>query len=159
MSPNPDDYAAELRESRATFTTLTLNGSLRGCIGSIEPTSALIISTAESAFNAAFRDPRFPSLTRSEFQRIELSISVLTPKAAISFASEEELLAQLMPGKDGLIIERGDRRATFLPSVWEYLPRPEDFLNHLKQKAGMNISDVPQKAWRYHTEAFRRTMA
>ena len=158
LSPNPDEYAAELRENRATFTTLTLNRALRGCIGGIEPTSALIISTAESAFNAAFRDPRFPALSRDEFQKIELSISVLTPKTAISFTCEEELLTQLVPGQDGLIIELGERRATFLPSVWESLPRPEDFLNHLKQKAGMSIEDVPQKAWRYHTQSYKRAV-
>lgn len=158
LQPNPDDYDVELRKVRATFATLTMQGSLRGCIGTIEANTALIVSTAESAFNAAFHDPRFPSLTRKEFQKIELSISVLTPKTVINFTSEKELLEQLNPGIDGLVIEKGNRRATFLPSVWESLPHPEDFLNHLKQKAGIKINDIPEKVWRYHTESFQRTV-
>lgn len=148
----PEDYQEPLRALRATFVTLHNQKGLRGCIGTTQAVAALIVSVADNAFAAAFRDPRFKPLTAAEAGAIHISISILTPATPMTFTGEDELLAQLRPAMDGLIIEFGGRKATFLPSVWESLPRPEDFLRQLKLKASMPISQIPNRAWRYETE-------
>jgi MEMO1 family protein len=121
----------------AAFVTLKRNGMLRGCIGSAVATRPLIVDVVQHAFNAAFRDWRFPKLALDEWAGLELSVSVLTPPLPMSFAAEADLLAQLRPGIDGLIIEDTGRSALFLPSVWEEVHEPRQFLTLLKQKAGM----------------------
>lgn len=145
------DYAPELRAPGASFVTLKRGGDLRGCVGTPEAFRPLVEDVAANAFAAAFRDSRFPKLTADERADLVLSVSVLSPPEAISFADEAGLLAQLRPGIDGLIIESGDHRALFLPQVWESLPQPRRFLAHLKQKAGLAIDhwsgDV--RAWRF----------
>jgi hypothetical protein len=130
------DFPSELTEHRATFVTLQKHHQLRGCIGMLEAVRPLAEDIAENAFLAAFKDPRFPPLADSEFSELEIHISILTPAEPVSFTSEQDLVSQLQPGIDGLILEEGRRRGTFLPSVWEQLPEPEQFLRHLKQKAG-----------------------
>ncbi|MGE5547902.1 MAG: AmmeMemoRadiSam system protein B [Solirubrobacterales bacterium] len=121
----------------AAFVTLTRDGRLRGCIGSPNAWRPLIEDVSENAFKAAFRDPRFPPLTAGELDGLEVSLSVLTPPVAMAFADEADLLGQLRPRIDGLIIEDSGRRALFLPSVWGQIPDPRLFLAHLKQKAGL----------------------
>lgn len=147
-------YSAKLKELRATFVTLKLDGKLRGCIGTLQAISPLVKSIADNAFKAAFHDPRFKPLTKEEFVKVELSISILTPKMSLPFSSEADLLQQLRPGVDGLVIEKGQRSATFLPAVWETLATPEKFLSQLKLKAGIDLKDTPEKAWRYQSESF-----
>jgi hypothetical protein len=150
------DYPVELQELRATFVTLNIHHQLRGCIGVLEAFRPLAEDVAENAYSAAFRDARFPPLTAHEFKDLHIHLSVLTPAEPISFTSEQDLLSQLQPGIDGLILQSGVRRGTFLPSVWETLPNPVQFLRHLKQKAGL-----PPDYWtdtirvsRYLTESF-----
>lgn len=126
-----------LRQPGATFVTLTEGGALRGCIGSLEAHRPLAEDVCENARAAAFGDPRFAPLTADELPRIRVEVSLLTPPTPIACSDEENLLAQLVPGKDGLILSFGPRRATFLPQVWEQLPEPRRFLAHLKQKAGL----------------------
>ena len=141
---------------RACFVTLKIDDQLRGCIGSLEAYRPLIIDVAENAYAAAFQDPRFAPLTRPELARLNLSLSILSPAESMTFDSQEDLLRQLKPGIDGLIIQEGTRRGTFLPSVWESLPQAASFLNHLKLKAGLPEdywSDSVQ-VWRYKTESF-----
>jgi MEMO1 family protein len=121
----------------AAFVTLHRNGQLRGCIGSAVAHRPLITDVVQHAFNAAFRDWRFPRLHPLELQGLALSVCVLTPAAAMQFTSEADLLAQLRPGVDGLIIEDAGRRSLFLPSVWEEVPDARQFLALLKQKAAM----------------------
>jgi hypothetical protein len=121
----------------AAFITLRRLGYLRGCIGSPVATRPLVVDIAQHAFNAAFKDPRFPRLGLTELADLDLSVSVLTPPAAISFTDEADLLAQLRPGTDGLIIRDLGRGALFLPSVWEELRDPSGFLHALKRKAGL----------------------
>ncbi len=121
----------------AAFVTLRRAGALRGCIGSAVAWRPLIEDIAQHAFNAAFKDPRFPPLHLDELQGLDLSISVLTPPVAMTIASEAHLLEQLRPGIDGLIIRDAGRSALFLPSVWEELPDKRQFLTHLKLKAGL----------------------
>lgn len=133
----PDHQDPELNRLGASFVTLNRHGELRGCIGSLEPRVALIDDVAANAFNAAFRDPRFPRLTGAELQDLEIHISILSATEPMQFSSEADLLKQLRPGIDGLVMQDGHRRGTFLPQVWESLPDPVDFLNHLKRKAGL----------------------
>jgi AmmeMemoRadiSam system protein A len=132
-----NNYAQELQKKRASFVTLEIKGQLRGCIGMLEPVRPLVQDIAENAFAAAFKDPRFPALQQQEFLELEIHISILSLAEPITFSSEQDLLAQIKPGVDGLILEEGIHRGTFLPSVWESLPDPEQFLRHLKVKAGL----------------------
>jgi MEMO1 family protein len=121
----------------AAFVTLRRFGQLRGCVGSPVAWRPLVEDVVDHAFNAAFRDPRFAPLARAEEPRLELSVSVLTPPAAITFSGEADLLAQLRPRMDGLMIDDAGRRALFLPSVWEEIPDARMFLTQLKLKAGL----------------------
>lgn len=127
-----------LRENGACFVTLkTSEKQLRGCIGSPVAHQPLVVDVAINAQKAAFKDPRFKQVTKDEFETLRLSISVLSPQAPMSISDEADLLNQLRPNIDGLVISDGNRRALFLPSVWEQLPDPKTFLDHLKRKAGM----------------------
>lgn len=146
---NLESHDSDLQAIRATFVTLKISGSLRGCIGTIEARYPLAKSVAEYAHAAAFRDPRFKPLSEDEFDNITLSISILTPAKPIEFDSETQLLQQLNPGVDGLIIESGQRSATFLPAVWESLPDAEEFLSQLKAKARIGPDEDLTTASRY----------
>lgn len=152
---NLADFPPELKEKRATFVTLEKHHQLRGCIGMLEAVRPLAEDIAENAFAAAFNDTRFPPLDVHELSELEIHLSILSTSEAMSFNSEQDLLAQLQPGIDGLILQEGYRRGTFLPSVWEQLPEPKQFLRHLKQKAGFSTdywSDSIQ-VFRYRVEA------
>jgi len=131
------DMPAPLRQPGACFVTLKKHGQLRGCIGSPQAWRPLAEDLCDNAVKAACKDPRFPPLSAAEWPEVSVSVSVLTPPTTMSFADQADLLAQLRPGVDGLIIEDAGRRALFLPSVWEQLPDKRQFLAHLKQKAGM----------------------
>jgi AmmeMemoRadiSam system protein B/AmmeMemoRadiSam system protein A len=126
-----------LKELRATFVTLTQDDELRGCVGALEAHRTLAEDVAANARAAAFQDTRFAPLTRAEFTRTDIEVSLLSVPKEIEFECHEDLVAQLRPGVDGIILEYGERRATFLPQVWEGLPDPEQFLAHLKRKAGI----------------------
>ncbi|HSJ47350.1 MAG TPA: AmmeMemoRadiSam system protein A [Gammaproteobacteria bacterium] len=155
-SPDLETLPDALQQKAACFVTLHHREQLRGCIGSLEPREPLAQNVAENAFNAAFRDPRFPELTAVELADLELDISVLGAPQAVSFHDEADLVAQLQPGRDGLILEVGGRRGTFLPSVWGSLPDAEEFLRQLKQKAGLpaDFWSADIRVMRYGTESF-----
>ena len=138
-----------LRAPGAAFVTLKRRNRLRGCIGSSEAHRPLAADVAENAWRAAFRDPRFPRLGPDERDGLDLSVSVLTRPEAMRFRDQGDLLAQLRPGEDGLIIADGRARALFLPSVWEQLPMAENFLAQLKLKAGL-AADHWSAAFRAH---------
>lgn len=131
----PDHPA--LTAAGATFVTLTREGRLRGCIGSLQARRSLREDVDGNAIAAAFRDPRFPPLSREEFAELQIEVSVLSEPAMMSFRDEADALAQLRPGIDGVILSCGSHRATFLPQVWESLPEPRDFMTQLKRKAGL----------------------
>jgi AmmeMemoRadiSam system protein A len=133
--PIPD--MPELQEKGASFVTLHRDGQLRGCIGSLVAWRPLAEDVTENAVHAAFSDPRFPPVSPDEMPRVKLSLSLLTPPAPISFTGEEDLLSQLRPGIDGLIIEDEGHHALFIPAVWEQVADPAAFLGHLKVKAGL----------------------
>ncbi|VVB76267.1 Uncharacterised protein [uncultured archaeon] len=128
----------KLLEKKACFVTITIDGNLRGCIGHLVAIQPLYLDIIENAFSAAFSDPRFSALSKKELQRIKIEVSVLTAPEELNFKSPNELLEKIAAGKDGLIITKGQRSATFLPSVWEELPNKEDFLSHLCMKAGLS---------------------
>lgn len=130
-------FPTELQANGACFVTLYKAGKLRGCIGSPEAHRPLIEDVAQNAFRAAFHDPRFPDVAVGELPDLHVSIAVLSPAVPMSFADEADFLNQLRPGVDGLIIQDGRHRALFLPSVWEQLKEPADFVTRLKLKAGM----------------------
>jgi len=134
---NAREFPSALQPPRATFVTLHRAGDLRGCIGTLTATRPLVEDVAWHAFAAAFEDPRFPPVHESEMEQLDIEISILSPAEALAAASEEELLGKLRVGIDGLILQQGPRRATFLPSVWEQLANPREFLAHLKLKAGL----------------------
>lgn len=139
---NLEAYPEEMRKICATFVTLEIGQQLRGCIGMLEAIRPLVLDISENAFAAAFRDRRFPPLSAAEFPRLELHLSLLSAPEAIRFSSEADLLKQLRPHVDGLIMREGGRCGTFLPAVWDSLPQPEAFIQHLKQKTGL-----PQYYW------------
>ena len=155
---DPVEHSGALAENGASFVTLNKNHQLRGCIGSLEAHQPLVLDVSSNAYSAAFRDPRFSPLTSEEFPELHIHISVLTPAEAMQFDSEANLLDQLQPNRDGLILSAGPRRGTFLPSVWESLPDARDFLQQLKRKAGLPTdywgSDIHVE--RYHTVSISR---
>jgi uncharacterized protein len=139
-----------LKVHRASFVTLLKNGDLRGCIGSLRATRPLALDIVRNAYAAAFHDPRFEKVSATEFHALHIHISILSEPEALTFSSESELVDQLRPGIDGLIIEDRNRRGTFLPSVWESIPEPRNFLNQLKRKAGL-----PENHWSEHIRVAR----
>ena len=121
----------------ATFVTLLAHAELRGCIGSLHASRPLREDVRENAINAAFHDPRFPPLAPVEFESISVEVSLLSPSTSLRFPTEEDLVARLHAGADGVTLEYGAHRATILPQVWETLPEPRRFLAELKRKAGL----------------------
>lgn len=155
-----DGLAPKFTAAKGCFVTLTKRGQLRGCIGYILPQGPLYRAVAENARNAALRDPRFSAVKPGEVDQLEIEISVLTKPLPLFFSSPEDLLRQLQPGVDGVVLQIGDRSATYLPQVWEQIPDKVDFLNNLAEKAGCDSS-----AWResgvsvliYHVESFKES--
>jgi len=138
------------QQSCATFVTLKLAGHLRGCIGNLEPSCSLLESVRTNALSAAFHDHRFRPLNAEEFGQVQLEISLLSSAEPLEYRDGAELVEKLRAGIDGVILQLGKARATFLPQVWEQLPEPADFLNHLCQKAGLAAS-----AWQHdHPDIF-----
>ncbi len=153
--PEPDHPS--LHEPGATFVTLTQQGQLRGCIGSLEARRPLAEDIKANARFAAFHDPRFAPLTENELARTRVEVSLLTPAVPMIFTDEADAIRQMQPGIDGMIFECYGRRGTFLPQVWESLPEPRDFFTHLKQKAGFSPDfwspDV--KLYRYEVQKWK----
>ena len=140
--PAPHDPGLEraledevLKTKAGTFVTLTMGKELRGCIGSLEARESLVEGVKHNAVNAAFRDPRFPALTKAELEKVHIEVSVLSEPTLLAYADADDLLRKLRPGVDGVIIRQGFAAATFLPQVWDQLPDKEDFLAHLCMKA------------------------
>jgi AmmeMemoRadiSam system protein A len=149
-------FSPSLQIARGSFVTLRVDKQLRGCCGTLIATRPLSEDVWRNAWASAFADPRFSPLEADEWPDVHLHISVLSPLEPVVVDSEQALLEMLRPGVDGLVLERDESRATFLPDVWEQIPEPLEFVRHLKQKAGW-----PANAWsplinvqRYTTESF-----
>ncbi|MFA7279996.1 MAG: AmmeMemoRadiSam system protein A [Sterolibacterium sp.] len=159
--PNPESSShPALLERGAVFVTLTQNGDLRGCIGSLEAWRPLHEDVSANAVAAALRDPRFPPLSADELAKTRVEVSLLTPAQPMSFASEADATAQLRPLIDGVILEYGKHRGTFLPQVWESLPEPGEFMAQLKRKAGLppNFWSNELKLSRYQVEKWKEPL-
>jgi uncharacterized protein len=143
-----------LAQAAATFVTLERGDALLGCIGALSPSEALVTNVARNAWNAAFADPRLPSVTPDDFTVMTIKVSVLSPLTPMRARSWRDVQRALRPGRDGLLVEAGAHRATLLPSVWEKLPDPDQFLDVLWHKAGLRPRDwLPgTKVRRYTTE-------
>jgi AmmeMemoRadiSam system protein A len=126
-----------------TFVTLTIDNQLRGCIGNLSSAVSIHAGVRDNALNAAFHDPRFTPLDKTELDAVHIEVSVLSEPVPLTYSDADELLGRLRPGIDGVIIKKRSASATFLPQVWEQLPRPETFLSHLCLKAGL-----PADQWR-----------
>jgi len=137
-----------LNRHLATFVTLKKDNKLRGCIGNLEPVGPLVTSIADNAQSAAFHDHRFSPLSREEFGDVVIDISILTRPEPLSYEDGKDLVKKLRPGIDGVILQKGRARATFLPQVWDQLPHPRMFLEHLCRKAGL----APTAWWDQHPE-------
>jgi AmmeMemoRadiSam system protein B/AmmeMemoRadiSam system protein A len=131
--------AAFLDHPGATFVTLRRHGELRGCIGSLEAVRPLREDVAANARAAALRDPRFPPLTEAELDGLSVEVSLLSTPQPLTFLDEEDLLRQIEAARDGVVLEHGHRRSTFLPQVWEHLDDAREFLRLLKAKAGLPV--------------------
>lgn len=153
-APTPDAVGA-------CFVTLTSQGRLRGCIGTLRAWRPLLADVRANAVAAALRDPRFPPLTAEEYPDIRIEVSVLTPPEPLVVRDEADLLAQLVPHRDGVILEAGGRRGTFLPQVWDHLSDPATFLRHLKRKAGLREDgwDPDSQVSRYRVVAVREPVS
>lgn len=144
----PDDILGnllsdqDLKEKQGTFVTLKIKGQLRGCMGNLTSSDTIVEGIKRNAITAALHDPRFAPLSPEELVATDIEISVLSMPQSLAYEDGHDLVAKLRPGVDGVIIKKGLAGATFLPQVWEQLPRPEDFLAHLCHKAGL-----PMNAW------------
>ncbi len=145
-----------LERPGASFVTLRVGEDLRGCCGTTEATRPLHVDVWNNAWASAFADPRFPALTPEEWSDTGIEISVLSEPGLCDIRSELELLEVLRPGIDGVILQAGARRSTFLPAVWEQLPDAGQFIRHLKLKAGWPADSWPpdMQVWLYTTESF-----
>ena len=140
---NPDNYSSNLQKIRATFVTLTIDGRLRGCIGTLDAYQSLVEDVYEHAIAAAFDDYRFPAINKNELNKLKIEISVLSEPALLEYDDPIEITNKLRIGIDGVVITDGIRRATFLPQVWEKIPDVEDFMSQLCYKMG-----VPSEYWK-----------
>jgi uncharacterized protein len=155
--PHPD----WLRQPGAVFVTLTQHGELRGCIGSLEAHRTLFADVQSNARAAAFKDPRFPPLTEIGTRRTRIEVSLLSAAEPMQFHREADALAQLRPGIDGVILERGWHRATFLPQVWEQLPEPRQFISatETQSRSGRRFLVGDLQLSRYQVEKFEEDRA
>ena len=142
-----------LLESGASFVTLTRDGQLRGCIGTLEPHRPLGADLLENAVSAAIRDPRFPPVRAAELEKLVIEVSILSPPRPLAYTDTADLLKKLQPGVHGVILRHSGRRATFLPQVWAQIPGPERFLSRLCEKAGLGGG-----CWRQGPEIFVYTV-
>jgi len=146
-TPPPIDLSAlppSLSQPGVCFVTLTIQGELRGCIGALEAYQPLAEDVQEHAIAAALNDYRFPPVRPEELALIHIEISRLTQPQPLHYERPMELLEKLRPGVDGVLLSNGFRRSTFLPQVWEKIPNPAQFLDHLCMKMGAD-----ENLWRY----------
>ena len=152
MAVAETQYPPNLRRKGSCFVTLEKKGRVRGCIGSLLAERSLVKDVAWNAHSAALEDPRFDPLHEGELGELQLSLSILSSPKKIHCTNEADLIRQLRPGIDGLILEMEEHRATFLPAVWKTLPAPLDFLNALRTKAGLPHNGWSEDmAWKSYT--------
>ena len=156
---NIESLPTSLKKKRGIFVTLTMNSHLRGCIGNILPQKPIYQAVMDNALASAVYDPRFPAVTKTEFPKLKIEISILSPlKKLPQFETKQQLLSYFNEYKPGVLIKKDSKEATFLPQVWEELPNPEDFLQALCQKAGLDSNEwqkLDLKMWEYQVDNFK----
>lgn len=156
--PKPDisHLPHALRETGACFVSIYKKGELRGCVGTVMAHRPLAEDANHNGFSAAFNDPRFAPLKAAEWAHCQLHLAVLDEPQPIFVKDQQDLLDKLTPGVDGVILSSGNKRATFLPQVWQQLPDKQEFISHLKQKAGLGFDEWPVnlKIQLYQTQSF-----
>jgi AmmeMemoRadiSam system protein A len=155
------DLPGALREPRAVFVTLHVGGALNGCIGTVDATEPLGVAASRLALSAAFEDPRLPALRAVDYHALEIEVSILSAFSEIEVGSRRELLAELRPGIDGVVVSTARRRGLFLPTVWDQLPTPEDFVAGLWHKAGLapGVWPADLRASRFTTAVYSRAIS
>jgi len=148
------DAYPELSKPQATFVTLTLEGRLRGCIGSLSAQRPFLEDVIHNAKAAAFDDPRFYPLSHEEFLYVNIEVSLLSEPKPLEYEDTKDLKSKIGVGVDGVILQHKGRKATFLPQVWEQLPTFEHFFAQLCQKAGLEASclEAHPEIWTYRVE-------
>jgi len=149
-----------VRELGVTFVTLTLDGTLRGCIGALEPRTSLAEDVQQHTYAAARHDFRFAPVSADEVDKILIEISVLNLPTPLEYSHADQLLSSLRPGIDGVTIQHQKNRATFLPQVWERMPTPDIFLSMLCEKAGLHPDHWKTESLSiqtYQVESFQET--
>jgi len=152
-----DGVPERLRRNGASFVTLNKRERLRGCIGSLEARRPLAQDVQQNAVGAALRDPRFPPVRPGETDELTIELSVLSQPEPLHYDGIDDLCRKLRPGVDGVVIERGWQRATFLPQVWEKLRDERQFLERLCLKAGLTpaaIASGDLDVYTYQVEKF-----
>lgn len=146
-----------LRVDGASFVTLTKSGRLRGCIGTLQAYQPLAIDVQEHAVAAALQDSRFPNVQPAELGQINIEVSILSPRSPLQYEGPQDLVNQLRPNIDGVVLQDGLRKATFLPQVWVQIPDPESFLSHLCAKMGRPANlwrERPLQVYTYQVQEF-----
>lgn len=148
-----------LTKDGACFVTLKYERDLRGCIGSIIPHRTLYDDIVHNAVSAGFGDPRFNALNEDELSHLTLEVSVLSEPEILEYKDYDDLLKKVKPNVDGLILKHGVYSGTFLPQVWEQLPSPKQFLEHLSMKAGSypSIYEEHPTIYRYSVDAIEES--
>jgi hypothetical protein len=152
-----DKLPPPLQVDGASFVTLTIDDRLRGCIGTLEAYQPLAKDVQEHAVAAALQDFRFPNVQPAELPQIEIEVSVLSPREPLVCDEPEKLIQKIRPGVDGVVLQDGFRKATFLPQVWEKLPDPENFLSQLCKKMGASGDlwrEKPLRVFTYQVQEF-----
>jgi len=149
----------QLKEKGASFVTLNKepNEQLRGCIGSLQAYQPLYKDIISNAQSAALRDPRFRPLTLDELQKVKIEVSILTEPQSLSYTDVADLKSKISSPEDGVVLKLNGNQATYLPQVWEQLPRFDDFFTSLCQKAGLNsdcLSQHPEISI-YHVKKYK----
>lgn len=156
--PRPDisHLPPLLRETGACFVTIYKQGELRGCIGTLIAHRTLADDANDNGFAAAFNDPRFEPMKPTEWTHCQLHLSVIGEPQPVFVKNQQDLLNKLTPGVDGVILSSGNKQATFLPQVWEQLPDKQQFIDQLKQKAGLPPNEWPvnMQVQLYQTQSF-----
>lgn len=132
----PGSLTEALLEYAASFVTLSKEGQLRGCVGGLEPRFPLYQDVYTHAIAAATQDFRFPPVQPYELPQIQIEISRLSIPIKLEYKDPDDLIKKLCPFRDGVLIQYGARRATFLPQVWKKIPDPHLFLDRLCEKLG-----------------------
>ena len=146
--PDLKKFPLKWQQKRGVYVTLNIGDKLRGCQGTKEAEKPFVHAVMDAAYRAAFQDKRFSKLTKEEYNNPDFNtyISVLGKMKPVAFQTEQDIIKQLKPFQDGVLLEYQKQKGLFLPSVWAKRPSASDFWKGVKKKAKLKEDFVPQKA-------------